>query len=65
MGLINYIAKFMPKISEETKHLRELEKKNVLWHWENNQQTEFDNVKKMVCSAPILAFFDPDCDISL
>lgn len=34
MGMINYTAKFLPKISEATKHLRELEKKNVSWHWE-------------------------------
>jgi len=37
MGMLNYTAKFLPKISEETKYLRELEKKDVLWHWGENQ----------------------------
>ena len=32
-GLINYVAKFIPKLSEITSSLRELPQKDVHWHW--------------------------------
>jgi len=65
MRIINYSAKFLPKISEQTKNMRKLEKKDVLWHWSREQQEEFDNVKDLISNAPILAFYDPKCDIYL
>jgi len=36
MGMVNYTAKFLPKLSETTKFLRQLEKKAISWHWEDN-----------------------------
>ena len=65
MGVINYVSKFIPKISEETKCLRELEKKNVCWTWGPEQQAEFDAVKKLVTQAPVLKYFDPEKEITI
>ena len=33
LGMVNYVAKFAPNISEVTAPLRELLKKDVAWHW--------------------------------
>ena len=33
LGMVNYLAKFLPNISNVTEKLRELEKKHVEWHW--------------------------------
>ena len=33
LGMVNYVAKFAPNISETTAPLRELFKKDVAWHW--------------------------------
>ena len=45
MGMINYVSKFVPNMSEQTKNLRILEKKDVLWHWGTEQQRDFDRIK--------------------
>ena len=34
LGLINYLAKFYKHLSEDTATLRQLDKKDVEWHWE-------------------------------
>jgi len=31
LGLVNYLSKFLPKLSDNTKILRELEKKDTQW----------------------------------
>lgn len=31
LGMLNYLSKFLPNISDETKVLRDLEKKGVQW----------------------------------
>ena len=33
LGMVNYTAKFLPKISKVTEPLRLLERKNICWHW--------------------------------
>ena len=33
LGMVNYVAKFAPNISDVTAPLRELLKKDVAWHW--------------------------------
>ena len=65
MGVINYVSKFLPKISDRTKFMRELEKKNVCWNWGRNEQAEFDDMKRMVTEAPVLKYFDPEQEITI
>ena len=36
LGLINYLAKFYRQLSEDTGILRQLEKKDVEWNWDEN-----------------------------
>ena len=70
MGMVNYVQKFLPKISEWTKAIRTLDKKNVCWSWGPSQQREFDNIKNLIAKAPILSYYDPkkpvilQCDAS-
>ena len=33
LGMINYLGKFIPNLSERYKILRDLEKKNTAWVW--------------------------------
>ena len=58
LRLINYVAKFLPKLSEVTSPLRELLQKDVHWHWEEHHKKSFENVKKLLSSDRCLAFFD-------
>ena len=36
LGMIGYLAKFIPNLTDETKILRDLEKKNNIFEWTSN-----------------------------
>ena len=59
LGVIQYLSKFMPNLSQEAAPLRILLKKDVQWHWEFEQQQSFEKLRKMAATAPTLRYFDP------
>ena len=58
LGMVNYLSKFLPNISTITEPLRQLEAKDVEWHWDENQQKAFEEVKKLITSHPVLRYYD-------
>ena len=52
LGLVNYVGKFTPNVSEMTAPLRELFVKNVSWHWGNEKDVPFRKIKE-VCHKGI------------
>ncbi|KAK3737375.1 hypothetical protein QZH41_002290 [Actinostola sp. cb2023] len=48
LGMVNYVAKFLPNISEVTSPLRELLKKDVAWHWTERYEQSFNDIKKLL-----------------
>ena len=62
LGAIQYLAKFLPKLSERTDRLRKLLKKNTEWRWETEQQNDFETIKKMIAEEPDLAHYAKDRD---
>ena len=46
LGLAQYLAKFLPHHSDVTKPLRDLMQSNVLWVWNEAQQTAFEKLKR-------------------
>ena len=58
LGLLNYVTKFIPDLSSITQPIRELLKKEVMFHWDHEQETAFQLIKKRMTSAPVLAFYD-------
>jgi hypothetical protein len=59
LGMINQLAKFSSTLAELSAPLRELLHKDTLWTWDKPQQQAYDNLKKALTSAPILALYDP------
>ena len=45
--------------------IRELTRKNVKWNWSENCERAFQNVKKRLSEAPILAYVDTDKEVVL
>ena len=70
LGMITYLGKFLPNLSQETECLRQLEKKEVPWHWIEQHDAAVKRIKRLVCSSPVLKYFDPkehltiECDAS-
>ena len=58
LGLVNYVAKFIPNLSEKAKPLRTLIKQDVEWHWTEHQQKSFDELKRCVIEPPVLGYYD-------
>jgi hypothetical protein len=60
LGLVQYLAKFIPNLSDVSDPLRILVKNDVQWHWNREQQQSFDELKRLVSTAPVLRFYSVD-----
>ena len=45
LGMINYLSKFLPNLTNDTKIFRDLEKKHSAWHWDLNHDKQFEIIK--------------------
>ena len=46
LGMVNYLSKFIPNLSDLTTRLRQLLHQDVLRHWEKLQETSFKAIKE-------------------
>ena len=58
LGMINFLTKFLPHAQEVLSPLNELLRKDAAWTWDTQQETSFEEIKKLVTSSPVLAFYD-------
>ena len=49
LGMVNYVSKFMPSMSEITSPQRELLKKDVTWHWSVHARA-FEKIKTILAN---------------
>ena len=59
LGTVNYLCRFVPNIQENLRPLYDLLRKDTAWLWTKAQQQALDRVKRLLTSAPVLAFYDP------
>ena len=62
MGLVRYLAAFLPKLAKFTVILDELTRKECEKHfpgWKPRHQTAFEEIKKLVTSTDCLTTIDP------
>ena len=57
LGMIAYVAKFVPRLSELTAPLREL-KREEDWCWTDKHQRAFELIKRELTSERILKYYD-------
>ena len=67
LGMINYLAKFSPNLSEVTTPMRQLLCSKNEFVWDSEQDSAFQKVKDILTRTPgpILSYFDPDKEITL
>lgn len=58
LGMLNYVHQFLPNVSAVLAPLRLLLKKETEWHWEHEQVKALQSLKNLLCSAPVLAYYD-------
>ena len=70
IGFVNFYRRFIMDFSTMACPLHDLTKKDVPWHWSQEQQEAFNAIKKQFCEELILKVYDPDlptcveCDAS-
>ena len=65
LGSIQYLAKFLPMLAEVEAPVRELSRKDVLFHWDKPQVAAFQKLKDMCCEAPVLAYYVVRKDVTI
>ena len=65
LGMTNFIAKFLPKLSDVTKPLRELIKKNVEFHWLDTHKQAFLALKNLITQSETLRYYDVSKAVTL
>ena len=65
LGMVNFIAKFAPKVSELTTPLRQLTKKHVAFHWEQVHEKAFNDLKSLLSNPDCLRYYDVKKTVTL
>ena len=58
LGLVQYLSKFPPNLSDMTKPLRELMQQDVEWDWGDVQARAFERLKHAVTTTPVLRYYN-------
>ena len=58
-GILNFVGRFVPNLSSRTTSLRTLLRKGSVWVWDQNHDKEFEDMKGVLVSYPVLRFYDP------
>ena len=65
LGLVHYYGKFIPNLSTLLQPLNNLLKSDVKWKWSDECKRAFQEIKKLLVSAPVLAHYNPELPIQL
>lgn len=55
-GFVNYLAKFLPKLSDVMEPIRRLRRKDTSWNWSSEQDQVFAHVQRLITEAPVLCY---------
>ena len=65
LGFVNYLAKFLPRLSEIAQPIRELTTKNAVFVWSRQHDEAFEQVKKLVTEHPVLRYYDMNEEVTI
>ena len=65
LGMITYLSRFAPSLSEITTPIRSHTRENTEFIWDSSQQQAFDKVKQTITQAPVLVYYDPHKPLTL
>ena len=65
LGMVQYLASFIPNLSDKTSVLRDLIKKDVTWIWLDIHEKAFNEIKKKICNTVTLNYFNPQLDTKI
>ena len=63
LGMLTYLTRFAPNLATLTAPLRDLQKADFVW--DARHDTAFQKIKDVLTNSPVLAYFNPDIDVTL
>ena len=64
-AMVNYLARFLPQLSDAMAPLRALLKEDVDWDWNATHDKAFEHIKQLLTKAPVLAYYNPTAELSI
>ena len=67
LGMINYLSRFAPHLSQVNSPLRQLLKQDSEFAWDANHDKVFQDMKNLITQhpGPVLSYFDPQKELRL
>ena len=62
LGVVNYYARYVPKLAAMASPLHELLKKTTAWKWGSKEEEALDRLKESICRDQALVAFDSSRD---
>ena len=56
LGMVNYLGRYIPRLSTVGQPLYELLRDKNSWTWSHAQQTAFEHIKELLSTAPVLVY---------
>ena len=58
LGMVTYLGKFLPHLSDVTEPLTRLLDRDLKWHWDEAHEAALNHVKQLIAREPVLRYFD-------
>ena len=65
LGFVNYLSKFLPKLSEVSAPLRELTTEHAEFTWASQHDEAFATIQQLVIQHPVLKFYNIEEDVTI
>ena len=65
LGFVNYLSKFLPKLSEVSAPLRELTTNQAKFTWARQHDEAFATIKQLVIQYPVLKFYNIEEEVTI
>lgn len=64
-GMMQYMAKFITSLSTTLEPLRKITQKDTYLKWTEDCEKAFTDIKKQLTCTPILAYYNPDLELTV
>ena len=65
LGMVQYLTKFLPNLSDMVKPIWDLTAKDTAWIWDSPQIEAWNNVRTALASSPVLRYYDLKKEVTL
>lgn len=65
LGMVQYLARYLPRLADVTGPLRALTKKEKDFEWNSPQEEAFRQVKDLITKEPVLRFYDSSHNLEI